>query len=191
MFIKKAATTNGVKKKEYCYLNLVKRVHKRKGSRQHLVLNPGNLPIEALISKKCTMLAIFLIIGLTPLMSQPPAWLKTRPVSDEYFYGRGEGGSADAAELAGIREIQLQLKAQVNAAIQIASHSGAGDWEIYKKMNTFFNTPRLRNATVEDRYRSGGTHHALVRYPEDCGLQLARLAVKRYEDEHNVNPEPS
>ena len=139
--------------------------------------------------KKSTALTILSIFAVSTISAQAPAWLKTRPVSDKYFYGRGEGRSADAAELAAMKEIQLQLKAQVNAAIQIASHSGGGEWEVYKKMDTLFSTPRLRNAAVEDRHRSDGTHHALVRYPEDCGLQLARLAVKRYENEHNVNPQ--
>ena len=131
----------------------------------------------------------FIILAATaiPLAAAPPEWLTHRPVSEEYFYGRGQGPTPALAEHAARSEIYLQLSSQINGIISLANHSAAQVTTPTEDIAAFISGSGLQSAEVEDRYKENGQHHVLLRYPETCAIFLAESTAVKYEDELNLD----
>ena len=136
---------------------------------------------------RALIFGITLTVSLTLLTAEEPEWLTQRPISDQFFYGRGEGATAEEAEASSVRDMLQQLGSQVNGVIREQNTRTGGKQEISRKLETFFFNGRLRTAELEDRFTADGRHHALMRYPENDALVLTRSAIMRYSDEYSVD----
>ncbi len=137
---------------------------------------------------KIITLGIAVVFSLSSLSAQTPEWISKRLRSDSFFYGRGEGITQEDAEISGREEIRLQLSSQVIGLIR-SEDVGDGEIEAVDGMiASFFNDVKLRTAEVEDRYEADGLNYTLVRYPESSALIIAQTAVKRFQENHSVDP---
>lgn len=139
--------------------------------------------------KRVLTVLLLLICGSVLLSAQMPPWLTKRLRSDDHFLGRGSGPSVEEAEFAGKQEILLQLSSQVNAAVGILNPNVKDADAAREKVDAFIDTVRLRDAEVAERYQDGEVHYALIKYPEDCGLSLARSVVMLYQEDLGVEVE--
>ena len=124
------------------------------------------------------IVGIILFFSLSTLSAQSPGWLFKRPRSDNFFYGRGKGVTVEDAEIAGRREILLQLSSQVNGLIRSEDSSTEEIESIDNMIVSFFDAVRLRTAEVEDLYETEGESYALVRYPESSALIISQTGCK-------------
>ncbi len=139
------------------------------------------------MNKRITV-GIVVLFSLSSLSAQDPEWLSRRLRSNSFFYGRGKGITQEDAEISGREEIRLQLSSQVIGLIRSENIGYAGIKVVDGMIASFFDDVKLRTAEVEDRYETDGLNYALVRYPESSALIIAQTAVKRFRENHSVDP---
>ena len=140
--------------------------------------------------RKMTVFMI-LMAGFGMLYAQAPDWLTKRPRSNDMFYGRGMGNTAEEAEAAALQEIREQVINQVNSMIRLQLNNSSFEVieQAREKATSWLKTMRLRSSEIEDRYQDGDVYYALAKYPEGGGLTIVQSLALIYEDESEIAPE--
>ena len=157
---------------------------------QILALRQTACIITHKMNKPLTFIITMALAANTTILyaQKTPEWITQRPRSDQYFYGRGEGPTAEAAEESAHQEILVQLSSQVRCGSQNANCQ-CRKVNVKEKVEAFIGSTRLRTAELEDSWKKGRRYWALVRYPEDCGLALAKSTSVFYAKELDIDPQ--